>query len=167
MKNEILETPKYVEKIAIRQNILALESEMFKLPNALIGDAFPLKHTFADGCYIREMFAPKGHLIVTKIHKKTHPYFVLKGDCSVLTENGIKRIKAPFSGITPAGTKRVVYTHEDTIWITVHITNETDIDKIEEEVIAKNFDEIDNTIEINDFIVEAKKIEEGQCELKD
>ena len=46
----------------------------------------PLKHTFADGLYIREIFMPKGQIISTGIHKKEHPYFVLKGDISVLTD---------------------------------------------------------------------------------
>ena len=135
-------------RMNIRKNILNLESEMRKLPGALIGDSpeylavCPLKHTFADGMYIREIFMPKGILFVTKIHKFTHPYFLLQGDCSILTEDGIKRIKGPFSGITPAGTKRVIYTHEDTKWITVHATKETDLVKIEEEVIAKTYAEL-------------------------
>ena len=52
---------------------------------------------------------PKGQIISTGIHKKEHPYFVLKGDISVLTDEGIKRIKAPYNGITKPGTKRLIY----------------------------------------------------------
>jgi hypothetical protein len=89
-------------------------------------------------------------LIVTKIHKITHPYFILKGEVSVLTEEGVVRLKAPYSGITKAGTKRIVYVHEDTIWITVHVTNETDIAKIEEQVIAKDYKQFDEE-QINKF----------------
>jgi len=62
---------------------------------------------------------------------------------TILMEDGIKRIKAPHYGITPAGTKRIIYCHEDCIFVTVHATKLTDIDKIEEEVIAKDFDEFD------------------------
>jgi hypothetical protein len=54
----------------------------------------------------------------------------------------MKRIKAPHVGITKAGTQRVVYTHEATRWATVHETEETDLAKIEAEVIAKSFDEL-------------------------
>jgi hypothetical protein len=138
----------------IREKILGIEKAMRKLPNILIGDSpeylavCPLKHSFVDGAYVREIFLPKGMLFVTKIHKKTHPYFIMKGDVSVLTEEGVKRIKGPLQGITKAGTKRVIYTHEDTTWITVHVTNETDLAKIEDEVIAKTFDEIDKSIDI-------------------
>lgn len=131
---------------------------MRKLPGAIRGDDYPLKHSFADGCYIREMSAPAGHLIITKIHKITHPYFILKGECSILTEEGVKRIKAPYHGITLAGTKRVVFVHEDTIWVTVHVTKQTNLEKIEEEVIAKTFDEIPNNI--IETLSEVLKIEE-------
>ena len=37
----------------------------------------PLKHSFADGCYIREVFNPKEEIIVTKIHKVSHPFFLI------------------------------------------------------------------------------------------
>lgn len=127
--------------------MLEVESVIGCMPGAKFGDdATPLKHTFADGLYIREMRAPKGMLNTSKLHKTTHPYFILTGDVSVLTESGMVRIKAPYTGITKAGTKRVVYFHEDTVWITVHATKETDLEKIEEELIAKTYDELPENI---------------------
>lgn len=122
--------------------ILDMEKKIAELPNAMFGDCFPLKHTFVDGAYVREITMPKGALLTSKIHKIRHPYFVLRGDVSVLTENGVIRIKAPYSGITLAGTKRVLYCHEETVWTTVHITNETDLDKIEKQIIAESYDEM-------------------------
>lgn len=123
--------------------MLEVESAIGRMPGAKFGDdACPLKHTFADGLYIREMRAPKGMINTSKIHKTTHPYFILEGEFSVLTEDGMVRIKAPYMGITKAGTKRVVYFHQDTIWITVHPTKETDLERIEEELIAKSYDEL-------------------------
>ena len=151
---------KKIEKIKgkkIRKGILSLEKEMSNLPGAEFGDNVgTLKHTFADGLYIREVSVPKDMLIVTKLHKKSHPYFLLKGECSVLTEEGVIRIKAPFSGITKPGTKRVVYVHEDTIWTTVHATKKTDLKMIEEEVIAKDFSELPRET-IEKFLKEATK----------
>lgn len=145
-----------------RKKILHVENEIRKLPGALIGDTFPLKHTFADGMYIREISVPKGYFVITKIHKLAHPCFILKGDCSIATEDGIKRIKAPYHMITPAGTKRIVYVHEDTVWVTVHKSDSKDLEKIEEEIIAKSFDEMDNVIdtEIVNFITEVKQGEQ-------
>lgn len=125
--------------IKVRNVIQATEDKMLKIPGAMVGDCFPLKHIFADGCYVREITMPKGMLLTSKIHKVTHPYFVLKGDVSVLTEEGVVRIKAPFSGITKAGTKRILYIHEETIWTTVHVTKHKDIKKIEKQIIAKDY----------------------------
>ena len=141
-KGEILLSSHIPSSKKIREGIMEVESRIGKLPGAMFGDCFPLKHTFADGAYVREMSVPKGFLIVTKIHKVCHPYFLLKGNVSVLTEDGIKRIQAPYSGITPAGTKRICYTHEDTVWTTVHVTNETDLKKIEDDIIAKTYDDL-------------------------
>jgi hypothetical protein len=141
-------------KSDIRSLIVNAEEAIKKMPGSVVGDNWlnPLKHSFADGCYVREIFNPAHELIVTKIHKKAHPFFLLKGEMSILTEEGVKRIKAPYYGITPAGTKRLIYTHEDVVFVTVHVTNETDLEKIEEEVIAKSFDEIEPTILEAEFI---------------
>lgn len=123
--------------------MLEVESMIGLMPGAKFGDdAFPLKHSFADGLYIREIFMPKGMITVSELHKKSYPYFVLKGDLSVIMPGGLMRIKAPYSGITEAGTKRVLYIHEDTHWITVHATDETDVEKMREEFTVKTYDEL-------------------------
>lgn len=126
-----------------REKILALEKSMQTELPCLYGDSAPLNHTFGDGFYLREIFVPAGMLVVTKIHKFEHPVFILKGECLVYSETGVKRIKAPYYMITPAGTKRVVYVLKDTNWVTVHQTKEKDLIKIEEEIIAKTFEEVD------------------------
>ena len=144
----------------IRKDILTLESKMRQHKDVIIGDSdkIPLKHSFADGVYVREIFIPKGTLIVGKIHKHSHPNFLMKGEVSVMTEEGPRRLKAPLSMISPAGTKRVVYAHEDTIWITIHVTKSKNLNKIEKQVIAKNYAELPNANkELLDFVTEASK----------
>ena len=107
----------------------------------------PVKESFADGCYIREVFNPAKELIITKIHKKQHPFFLLSGEMSILTEDGIKHLKAPYHGITEPGTKRVIYTHTDCLFVTVHATDKKNTKEIEEEVIAKDFDDPQITLD--------------------
>jgi len=146
----------------IRKKILDVESKMAAIPGALFeDDCAPLKHTFVDGAYVREITMPKGMLLTSKIHKICHPYFVLRGDVSVLTEKGVQRIKAPFSGVTQPGTKRILYMHEETVWATVHVTKETDLKKIEDEIIAKTFDDLPDSVKKQSpgEITEAKLIE--------
>jgi hypothetical protein len=126
----------------IRDKIATFEKILLEIEGHMTGDCFPLKHTFADGVYVREIFLPKDSIVVGKLHKHSHPNFLMSGEVTVVTEEGLKRIKAPCSMISPAGTKRIVLVHEDTVWITVHVTNETDLDKIECETIAKNYEEL-------------------------
>ena len=156
IKNLFARKPIDPKKMSIRASMLNIEKEVGKIPGAVFGDAFPLKHTFADGCYIREIFMPKDYVVVSKIHKVTHPYFILKGSVSVLTEDGIVKITAPYSGITKAGTKRILYTHEDTVWTTIHVTKSQDLKQIEKEIIAKNFKEIDG-LDYEEFMKQLKK----------
>lgn len=129
-----------------QKGINDFEDVLKRAPGAKVGhemdeELCPLKHTFVDGAYVREIFMPKGLVITSKIHKICHPYFLLKGKCSVLTEQGTQLIEAPFYGVTPAGTKRLIYVHEDTVWVTVHSnpSNTKDLSIIEEQIIAKDF----------------------------
>lgn len=128
-----------------RARILEFEKRLSQVAGAIFGDStqLPLKHSFAKGIYVREIFIPKGTFIVSKIHKESHPVFLMKGKILVASESGgVEHLEAPLSMISKAGTKRIGYAVEDTVWITVHATTETDLEKIECEVIAKTYDEI-------------------------
>ena len=140
-RSKILELEKTLLKNVDEKNIIGNKGEIVR------SEKFPLKHTFADGLYIREIFMPKGQIISTGIHKKEHPYFILKGDISVLTDEDIKRIKAPYNGITKPGTKRLIYMHEDSVWITVHATDKSTPEEVLEDVVAKDFNDPDISIE--------------------
>ena len=137
------------------RNHLALLSDAFmNTDEVIIGEELaklnPVEHDFADGCYIRQIYNPAQQLIVTKIHKKKHPFFLMVGEMSILTEEGVEYLKAPYYGITEPGTKRFIYTHTDCVFVTVHATEHTDLNKIEEEVIATDYNDPDITIdEIN------------------
>ena len=134
-----------------RENIMTLENQITNIEGTLVGKELhelnPVKHSFADGCYIREIFNPAGLLLITKIHKKKHPFFLMKGKMSILTEEGVKHVEAPHHGITNPGTKRIIYTHTDCVFITVHATESTSIEEIEDAVIAKDFQDPEITLE--------------------
>ena len=101
-----------------------------------------ISHDFADGQYIRTAVAPKNTLVSTKIHAKNHPFFLMKGDISIFGEDGVKRIQAPFHGITEAGTKRVLYVHEECTFITVHRTDCLTIDEVVAEITVADFSDL-------------------------
>lgn len=115
-------------------------------------DACKLTHHFTAkdpkyGChvYARELFIPKGTLLIGKIHRHEHLSFLLKGKISVWTEFGKKDFEAPCVLISEAGVKRMGYVEEDVVWVTTHLTEHTgeeNLDKIEAEVIARSYEEL-------------------------
>ena len=98
----------------------------------------PVTHHFSEGVYARELFIPKGTVLTGKIHKFTNLNILIEGELSVSTDTGIKRVKAPLLVVSPPGTKRVAYAHEDSRWLTVHGTTETDLDVIEQAFVAQD-----------------------------
>lgn len=106
-----------------------------------LGMGCKYEHTFTKGLYIRKMFIPKDVVIVTQIHNTQHPFFIMQGDVSVYFEGKTTRLRAPYCGITEPGTKRALMTHEDTIWVTVHVTDKTDIEEIGKDILASSYDE--------------------------
>jgi len=134
---------------SIREGILDFEAKLMTVDGVLIGDSnlCPLKHSFSDGIYVREIFIPKGTVLTGKIHKHAHPNFLLEGEVEVITESGGReRLVAPMSMISVAGTKRVVHAITDVRWVTIHKNenNETDLEKLEGDIIAKNYLEFEN-----------------------
>ena len=139
-----------------RENISELEKAVTEseggMTRELLHKTNPVKHTFAGGCYVREIYNPANELIITKIHKKEHPFFLMKGEMSILTENGIEHIKAPYQGITKVGTKRAIYTHEECIFITVHATDNTTIEDVEEEVVCTKYEDLPQGKDVIDIL---------------
>jgi quercetin dioxygenase-like cupin family protein len=119
----------------VRSKLYSLESKLLQFPQREL----PLEHLFAHGVYARQMFIPKGTLLTGKIHKFSHINVVLKGDISVATESGVQRIKAPAIFVAEPGTKRAGFAHEDTIFINFHGTFETDVEKLEDELVTNDY----------------------------
>ena len=106
--------------------------------NAITGDdleiAYPLKHSFANGTYSRQISLPKGHFIVGKTHKYEHISILSQGRVSIMTPDGIEHRESPDIWVSPAGTKRLIYVHEDAIWTTIHRTLLTNPEEIVEKI---------------------------------
>lgn len=113
------------------------------LEDALV-EAFPgldleelITHRFADGVYAREMLIPAGVMVVSMTHKTECVSTCSKGAIWVWTAGtgeGFRLIEAPFTAVTPPGTRRVGIAEVDTIWSTYHATRLTDVEEIESEI---------------------------------
>lgn len=130
-------------RLQARKSIHALEDMLLDLPKEDQIDLDVLTtHHFAPGVYARELFIPAGVVLTGKIHKTRHLNIISKGRIAVATEQGPKVVEAPHIMVSDPGTKRAGYALEDTIWITIHVTEETDLDKIEQQVIAEDYDDL-------------------------
>lgn len=118
----------------IRDKVFQAETLMKQMPNQR-----ELKHVdyFSYGLYARELYIPLGTTLVGKLHKYPQMNILIKGKLQVSVDDEIKILEAPCVICSPAGTKRIAHALEDSVWITIHATEETDVDKIEQHFIAQ------------------------------
>ena len=76
--------------------------------------------------------------LVGEIHKFENLNILSKGRMKVLTEDGIVEVEAPFTVVSPPGTKRIAYTLTECVWTTIHGTSEKDVDVIGSIFFAKS-----------------------------
>ena len=152
------------EKVAFREKVLVVEEGMKQqIANKSVATAeCPLTHHFTPkddkyGChvYAREILLPKGSVVIGKIHRHQHLNIISKGKVTVFTEFGKKELAAPCTFVSEVGLKRAVYSHEDTIWTTIHLTGhmgEDNLSKIEDEVIAPSYGDLSLLSSLKDLV---------------
>ena len=132
-----------------RKKIEYLEKELLinKDPHIVRGntDSFPLKHSFSEGIYIREMFMEKNGIVIGKLHKYSHTWFLMQGEIMVATDQGTEIYIAPCYVKANAGAKRVINALEDSIFINVHPNplNITNIEELEDMLTCSSYDVFD------------------------
>jgi quercetin dioxygenase-like cupin family protein len=145
-----------------REKILALEKSLINISdgvnvegdgNKIVrdGNIAPIKHTFADGVYVRQMDMKKDTVVVGAIHKHLHVWFLLVGDVTIATEDTTEDYIALCYIVSTPGVKRVIYSNEDSIVVNIHKnpTNTKDLDKLEKEIVALNYEEYEKYINKN------------------
>ena len=135
-----------------------LDEDNFTNEVSKIREKNPLKEVTADGLYLREIYNPANELLITKIHAEEHFYFLMSGEMSILTHDGIEHIVGPHYGITKPGIKRFIYTHTPCTFITVHATRGRDIEKMEELMTAEDFNDPRVALEDIKLIQKIKKL---------
>jgi mannose-6-phosphate isomerase-like protein (cupin superfamily) len=113
------------------EQINRLQGEMSKLPQ----QELPTEHYFSGGMYCRKLWRPAGTLIVGKVHKKDHFFVCAAGEIIAWSEKGMVTLKAGDIIESKAGTKRVTLAVQDSIGVTFHVTDKTDIEEVEAELI--------------------------------
>lgn len=129
-----------------RAKIMRIQQACQALPDGKrMTESPPLQHVLSPGLYARVINLPADSLVVGKVHRFEHISVISKGRVTIFTEfGGEETITAPAIFVSPAGTKRVVHAHEDTIWTTFHPNpdNETDIATLENRYTSADYAEL-------------------------
>ena len=142
-----------------REKILKLEKSMINIADGINieGDGkhvvteskiAPIKHTFADGIYVRQMDMKQGGVVVGAIHKHLHVWFLLTGHVTIATEDTTEDYIAPCYVVSTPGGKRVILANENSIFVNIHKnpSNTKDLDVLEKEIVALNYKEYEEYI---------------------
>jgi hypothetical protein len=127
-----------------REKIAYLMREFGALPQV----ECPLQHYFAPGVYVREIFMPAGAIVIGKIHKTEHFNIIQRGAVSLISPDGSRELlHGPCTFVSKAGVQKVLYIHEDTVWSTIHITEERELEKLEAMLIEpdESYPQLDRT----------------------
>jgi len=130
----------FINKVeSLESAILASDSPYVVKGNS---DTFPLKHSFSDGIYVREMFMGAGGLVIGKLYKESHTWFLLSGTIEVATDEGNNTYTGPVYVNAPSGTKRVINALTDSIIVNVYANPEniTNTDELEDMLTCKSYD---------------------------
>ena len=141
-REKILKLEDYLVTTADGKNIEGTGNEV------LHSDNFPLKHTFVDGVYIREMKFKKDSAVVGAIHKHLHVWFLLYGHLFIATEGSQEEYIAPCYVVAKPGSKRVIYAAEDSLFVNIHANpkNITDIEELEKQLVSLTYKDYEQYI---------------------
>jgi hypothetical protein len=121
----------------ITGKVMALQSEMLKQPQVAVASIF----AHGGGIAAKAVLLRKGTKAVGGMHRFENMNLITKGDISVATEAGVVRYTvtdAPVLVISPPGTKRAVYAHADTYWVSLHSTDKSTVEEVEAEFIVSD-----------------------------
>lgn len=119
---------------SLNQGIERAERRLLRLPQV----DMPVTHRFAPGVYLREIFMPAGTFVVGHEHKTEHFNIVIAGRALVMMDGKVEEITAPCTFVSSPGVRKVLYILEDMTWQTVHPTDETNLQRLEMELIVRS-----------------------------
>jgi len=124
----IVVAPKFELDAENRAAILRLEDAARQLPQIDL----PVKHYFAPGVYVREIFMPAGAVVTGRVHLQDGITMVLQGAFRFTDGGEVKEVRAPCTWVSPKGAKKALYILEDCILsgCFANPTDERDVDKL-------------------------------------
>lgn len=133
IKEVTFEQLKSPVKVSDNQDIAKLERAILEQPQV----PCPVIHSFGPGVYMRQLSLPAGNIAIGQHQNFEHVSIFIKGRMTFFNEDGTrKEVQAPMTFISPPGQK-IAYVHEDSVFMNVYSTNETDVEKLEDFYLTK------------------------------
>lgn len=104
----------YVAPLDQLRKLEQLERHLGQMPQHNV----PVRHLCVPGGVAREMIAPSDTIMIGAIHRYATINVLSEGEVTMLGPQGMVRVKAPYSFVSPAGTKRAGYAHTRVVWTT-------------------------------------------------
>lgn len=122
----------------VRERVLAVERCIQQMQQV----ECPVRHHFIAGVYAREITIKAGTMITGAVHKKESIVVLSAGRMQLATEDGPLEITAPFTMVMNPGAKNLALAIEDCVWTNFFRTDETDLDKLVEELTESKASEL-------------------------
>jgi quercetin dioxygenase-like cupin family protein len=122
--------------------ILRIEQELLQMPQVEL----PIEHYQIDGVYARSMFIPAGTILTGKIHNFESIAILAKGRIRITNGTESYIISEGHIMVDKPGVKRLGYAETDVVFITVHRTDNTEIETIEKELVSATFEEYEQQL---------------------
>ena len=90
-----------------------------------------VEHYFTDGMYARKMTIPKNAQVPTHRHVYDHFSVLSSGKVMVTVDDVSKIYSAPAIITIKKNQRHTIRTFEESVWICMHATRETEISKID------------------------------------
>jgi quercetin dioxygenase-like cupin family protein len=95
-----------------------------------------VEHYFCDGLYAKRMRIKAGYTVGKHVHDFTHMSALKSGRVIVTVDGAPAEYAAPAWVEIQAGREHTIHALEDAVWFCTHLTDETDPEHIDEELIA-------------------------------
>lgn len=117
-----------------RGRVLALQEAVAQLPQLDL----PVAHFFIKGVYVRALPIPAGAAVVGKRHLQEHIVIVTKGHLRIrnMATDELQDFYAGDTWVSQPGSQRAIFAVEDSCITTVHRTDETDVEVIENTLVT-------------------------------
>ncbi len=102
-----------------------------KMKTCSMQEIVKTEHNFSDGVYIRTVTMVADSLVLGARHKTRHMNIISKGKVTFSIDGIMTTVEAPCMFESGGGDSKVLYNHDEVVWSTIHVTDETDIDILE------------------------------------